>query len=199
MRHRLPLLLAAAAIIVVLAVSSWRYLRSPAPGAVAEATQPMHVERGAPAYQRGPSARRAGGDLPTGVVATPQQAQASIARRRAMQEQLGREADAARAAAAAAFAGERVDSQWARSKQAELEAIASAPAIAASGASPISFEAQCRRTLCKLDAQFATSAQADDWSLVFTTSLGNAMPSSTVTRTPVADGSTQIEIYGKAR
>lgn len=97
------------------------------------------------------------------------------------------------------FASEQIDPGWAPQKTAELNGLANDPGFEAAGAQPQSLSIDCRSSMCRIDGQFETSGKAEDWILMYMASLGSAMPNSIVSRSRNADGSTRVEIYGRAR
>lgn len=97
------------------------------------------------------------------------------------------------------FASEQVDPAWAPQKEAELTDIAARPAFEAANAQPQSMSVSCRSSMCRLDGQFETSGKAEDWLLIYMSSVGGAMPHSMVSRRVNPDGTTRVEIYGRAR
>lgn len=122
-----------------------------------------------------------------------------VAARQAMREEHAARMAELRERSAARYAGERVDAEWAPVKEVELSAIADRKDFAAAGAKPISLEIDCRSTMCRLDGQFSSRGQAEDWVMMYTASVGEAMPNSVVSRSRNPDGSTRVEIYGRAR
>lgn len=97
------------------------------------------------------------------------------------------------------FAAEQMDPAWAPQKEAELSTIASQPGFATAGVKPTSLSMDCKSSMCRIDGQFASNGEAEDWILIYMSSVGSAMPNSVVSRTQNPDGSTRVEIYGRAR
>ena len=106
---------------------------------------------------------------------------------------------AARDAAILAFRNERVDAAWAGVHESRLSGIAGAEAIAGTGIQPRDSDISCKARTCRIQADFASRSEAEDWALMFMSSVGDTLPSSVVTTTPNFDGSTTVEIYGTAR
>lgn len=138
-------------------------------------------------------------DAPMNASEMQQQVKQSIERRARLRDQLVRESAAAKQKAVATFSSERVDPTWASGKEAELTGIARSSAIAEAKAAPKTFDIDCKSTMCLLNGSFATNGEAEDWTLLYMSSVGSALPNSVVSRTQNPDGTTSVEIYGKAR
>lgn len=163
----------------------------------------------APAATQGPaeaapaattSGTRAGG---TGsgarAIDTRTRLQETVARRQqSRQDQIKRSAEQ-REKAIDAFQREKVDPAWASKKEGELNKIAAQPVFETAGAVPKEMRVDCKSSMCRLDGSFATNGQAEDWVLLYMSSVGSAMPNSLVTRKANPDGTTSVEIYGRAR
>lgn len=100
---------------------------------------------------------------------------------------------------AARFAKEPVDPTWAAAKESELVEIANREAFGQADARPTSLSMDCRTSMCRLQGEFGTQGQAEDWIMMYMASVGGAMPHSVVSRTQNPDGSARVEIYGSAR
>lgn len=99
-----------------------------------------------------------------------------------------------RDAAIARYSKESVDHAWAfaqRRRLAEAERELSGAGVE----SPGDMVSDCRRTICKTIATFATPSAADQWQLLFMATLGGAAKRSVVSRSHDAQGVTIIEIY----
>lgn len=97
------------------------------------------------------------------------------------------------------YASEQVDPAWAPQKETQLNGIAAQPAFEAANAQPQSMSVSCRSSMCRIDGQFESSGKAEDWLLMYMSSVGTAMPHSVVSRHLNPDGTTRVEIYGRAR
>jgi hypothetical protein len=136
---------------------------------------------------------------PSSIVDRRARLQEAVARRQdARQAQIKRSAEQ-RKKAAEAFQREPVDPSWAPKKEVELNSIAAQPAFETAGAVPKDMRVDCKSSMCRLDGSFATNGQAEDWVLLYMSSVGSALPNAVVTRTPNPDGTTSVEIYGRAR
>lgn len=159
-----------------------------APATAAETVQPA-VTRGSPP----PRARVA-----RGATTEAQLAEHLERRTKGREEQIARTA-AMKRQSAERFAAEQVDPAWAPQKEAELTGIANQPGFETAGVKPTSMDMDCKSSMCKIDGQFASNGEAEDWLLIYMSSVGSAMPKSVVSRTRNPDGSTRVEIYGRAR
>jgi|SRR5690554_3517081 len=121
------------------------------------------------------------------------------ARRAAMRQEQAERTRALREQSAQRFASEQVDPAWAPQKESELTAVASQPGFEVANAQPASLSVDCRSSMCRIDGQFESNGKAEDWILIYMSSVGSAMPNSVVSRSRNPDGSMRVEIYGRAR
>lgn len=140
---------------------------------------------------------RGGGPRPGASGA--ERVQAVTARREEMRARHAQQTEEMRQRAEKTFEGERVDPQWAPGKQRELDAITEQPAFETIGVTPSRLDVQCRSSMCRIEGDFASAGQADDWVLVYMSSVGSTMPHSIVSRVANPDGSTSVRIYGRGR
>ena len=194
MKKTAPLILVAA-VAAAIVVGTLLVRKSGVPADVVAA--PAATDEAAEA----PAARRPGATPP--VRQSPAQARARVEqsaerRKKARDEQIRKTAELNRQAAET-FRTEQVDPAWAPQKETELTDIAAIPAFETAGAVPTSMDIKCKSSMCRLESSFQTSGQAEDWILLYMSSVGSAMPNSLVSRTANPDGSTRVEIYGRAR
>jgi hypothetical protein len=150
------------------------------------------------APQASVSSRNAGSG-PSSIVDRRARLQEAVARRQEAREaQIKRSADQ-RKKAVEAFQREPVDPVWAPKKEVELNSVGAQPAFETAGAVPKDMRVDCKSSMCRLDGSFATTGQAEDWVLLYMSSVGSSLPNAVVTRTPNPDGTTRVEIYGRAR
>lgn len=97
------------------------------------------------------------------------------------------------------YASEQVDPAWAPQKERELKDVASQPGFEVAGAQPRSLSIDCRTSMCRINGEFESNGKAEDWILVYMSSVGSSMPNSVVSRKRNPDGSMGVEIYGRAR
>lgn len=125
--------------------------------------------------------------------------EAHTERRREMREEYFAKTSAMRDRFAGRFASEQVDPAWAPQKEGELSTIAREPAFDKAQARPTKLDIGCRSSVCRIDGQFESRGSAEDWILMYMSSVGDAMPNSVVSRNRNPDGSIHVEIYGRAR
>ncbi|MGY1457512.1 MULTISPECIES: hypothetical protein [unclassified Luteimonas] len=97
------------------------------------------------------------------------------------------------------YASEQVDPAWAPQKESELKDVANQPGFEVAGAQPRSLSIDCRSSMCRINGEFESNGKAEDWILVYMSSVGSSMPNSVVSRKRNPDGSMGVEIYGRAR
>jgi len=124
---------------------------------------------------------------------------ALTAKRRQSAEAMVKQNQAARDAAILAFRNERVDAAWAGAHESRLSGIAASDAIAGTRIQPRDSDISCKARTCLIQANFASRSEAEDWALLFMSSVGDALPTSVVTTNQNPDGSGRVEIYGTAR
>lgn len=191
--------------VVVLAVlASTIFLRGrggPGPGEATEGTAgaPQPEASAAPGTSSSrPRAAVANSGIPAAAGA-PAMLQEQMERRARMREEQGVRTRALRDQSAKRYDNEAVDPAWASAKESELLAFADQPEFDEVDARPASLSIDCRSSICKLDAQFENRTQAEKWIMMYTSSAGGAMPSAITSRNQNPDGSTHVEIYGRAR
>jgi hypothetical protein len=98
-----------------------------------------------------------------------------------------------------AFNGETIDQAWAANARSELSQFATSQQIHDLHAEPLSMDVDCRRTVCRIGADFATRAAANDWATLYLTSVGARMPNASLQTSDNADGTAHLEVYGSVR
>ena len=195
---RTPLIVAAAVAVAVIAGTF--IMRGSADRAAVAATEVEAMPAASDAPSRGPAA--AAPVTGTGAGGTPADSKGvanHIERREALRAEQQARTRALRQQSEQRFASEQVDPAWAPQKETELNDIATGPAFQTADAQPQSMSVSCRSSMCRLDGQFETSGKAEDWLLMYMSSVGGAMPHSVVSRSVNPDGTTRVEIYGRAR
>lgn len=192
-----PLLLALVLIAALVAITLWA--RKPDPAvqqADASATQASADDNdtaaGLPSAPARPSAGMSAAEVTETLKRNTER------RNRLRDEQVTRTA-AARQTAISTYRSEPVDPAWAPQQERKLDEIATSPAIAQTKIAPRELSVDCKSTTCLINGKFANSGEAEDWLLMYMSSVGSTLPTSIVTRTQNPDGTTSIEIYGRAR
>lgn len=194
--NRIPLIAATA---VVVAVVAGTFILRGRDQAATDDTA-VATEAGAPAATASgpPVARasaRAGGDREDAARAVVDQ----VERRTMLREEHEARTLALREQSEQRYASEQVDPEWAPGKERELGDVASQPVFDAADAQPASLDIDCRSSMCRINGQFDTSSKAEDWILMYMSSVGGRMPNSVVSRHRNPDGTMAVEIYGRAR
>ena len=97
------------------------------------------------------------------------------------------------------YEDERVDAAWASRKQQALEQLSVSRQIEELKAQPTSITANCRASICMIDAEFPSPRAAEDWFTLYTLNAGQEMSNASSNRTINPDGSVRLKIYGLAR
>jgi hypothetical protein len=94
---------------------------------------------------------------------------------------------------------EAIDANWAASKQQALEGLSVSPQIEQVKAQPLAMVANCRTTVCLIDADFPSRTAAEDWFTLYTLNAGGQMSQSSSRNSMNPDGTVHLQIYGLAR
>lgn len=97
------------------------------------------------------------------------------------------------------YAHEQVDARWAGTKEATMLEAGRSGQILELGAEPHALDIDCRTSMCRIRADFATQSSAEDWFTLFATTLGREMPKATFRYSRNEDGSARVLAYGLAR
>ena len=97
------------------------------------------------------------------------------------------------------YESERVDAAWASRKQQALERLSISPQIEQLNAQPLSIDAQCRTSVCLINADFPSRVAATDWHTLYTLNAGPEMSNASMRSTVNPDGSVHLQMYGLAR
>jgi hypothetical protein len=96
------------------------------------------------------------------------------------------------------YESEPIDSIWANATRQELVKYALSDQIRATHSEPSNLNIDCRRTTCRIVADFPNATAADDWSTLYLTSAGSRLPNASLQKSGNADGSVHLEIYALA-
>jgi hypothetical protein len=141
---------------------------------------------------------------PPPVVRSPEaDAAAATARinadREAARKSVGAIVEAGRKKLVTRYEGETLDSSWALAKQAELAGFGTSQQIEDIHAEPKNLAIDCRRTVCRINADFGNRSIAQDWAMLYLTGAGSRLANASLETIPNPDGSFRMEIYGLAR
>lgn len=189
--NRAPILIGAAVVVVLVVVTLWARRPSPVVETAAPDAAVAESVRVPDAAARG--ARHAVDGRPVVVADDPDRRAKARAENSARITKIREEAEAT-------YRAETVDAAWAPGKERELARISALEGVeAAQAVKPTSLDIDCRSTMCQVVATFANSGAAQDWMLMYTSSLGNAMPRVATTRVDNPDGTVSVRMYGKSR
>ena len=203
-KKKAPLLLALVVIVGLAAVTVWvRQSRIGVPTDDARAATDVVAAVSATGENaespQSHASRRANMDARMSGAEMQERVKATIARRARLRDESASKAEVSKQKAAAAYRAEKVDKAWAAQKETELEGVATSAALAQAKIVPRAFEVDCKTTVCRLNGTFSTLGEAEDWTLYYMSSVGNALPNTVVSKTQNPDGTTSVEIYGHAR
>lgn len=97
------------------------------------------------------------------------------------------------------YQSEPIDSVWASATRQELAKYSLSGQIRATNSEPANLSIDCRRTTCRIDADFPNATAADDWSTLYLTGAGSRLPKASLEKSGNADGSVHLTIYALAR
>lgn len=198
--NKLPLVAAAA---VVLAVVTATFLLRGKPGADdaarmdSEAPAPAATSVAAPPPSARSAAPGSGGAFERRQI--EEQMASQVEQRAKMREEHQARVTALREQSMQRYASEQVDPTWAPAKISELTKVANDSAFEVAEVQPDNLSVDCRSSMCRIDGQFADGNKAEDWILLYTASLGSALPNTVISRTRNPDGTMRVEIYGRGR
>ena len=121
------------------------------------------------------------------------------AERLALAEQAERRELATHEALATRFSTENVDAGWASAKESRMQVASASEQISSIHAEPQNLVIDCRSSLCKISGDFQSRGLAEDWLTLFSTDLGNEMPTASYRYLPNQDGSFHLVVYGLGR
>jgi hypothetical protein len=97
------------------------------------------------------------------------------------------------------YESETIDSAWANATRQELLKFSLSDQIRATQSEPSGLNIDCRRTTCRIEADFPSITAADDWSTLYLTDAGSRLPNASLQKSYNADGSVHLTIYALAR
>lgn len=189
--NKLPLILVAT-VVVAVGIGTLVVRRDAPDGGIANVA-PVPVVEPAVMPPSAPASVQRGGPRPTGG------AVGAIGRRDAVRGEYARRSRELRDRRVATFEGEQVDPAWAPQKEVELGKIVDIPAFETAGVEAKALRVSCKSTMCRIDGSFESNGKAQDWLLIYMSSVGGSLPNSVVSRTRNPDGTIGVQIYGRAR
>lgn len=103
------------------------------------------------------------------------------------------------AAMAGRFAAEKPDPAWANAHERDLVSLQDSDPMRDAGAKATNLQADCRSTMCRVQADFPDAGAAANWLQLYMGGVGDSLPVATAHQIVNPDGSVRVEIYGVAR
>lgn len=94
---------------------------------------------------------------------------------------------------------ETADPAWAGAQEIRMLEASTHKLIQDAGALPNNFQAACRASSCKIDADFPNRGLAEDFAVLFANAMGNEMPNMSFKHVPGPNGGSHLEAYGLRR
>lgn len=177
-------------VLTIVAVTWWKATSTPAAAGPAAIADSAPLQQPADAM---PGPRRSQA-LPVDDVAVDVEAM-----RRQQRSDADKVVAAGRSKLVGRYDGEGVDHAWATAKQSELMAFRTSQQIEAIGAQADNLAINCRTSVCRIDADFSSRSEAEDWTTLYLTGAGSRIPNASTRVVPNTDGTFHLEIYGLAR
>lgn len=118
--------------------------------------------------------------------------------RAAIEREFEQEASAAHEAIAARYSSEPVDAKWAANSESKLLSASKSAQISDMRADPVALVMDCKTSTCRVQADFDSMTQAQDWLTLFTLNLGEALPETSFKYTAIPGGGARATLYGVA-
>jgi len=199
-RSPLPWVLLVLVVAVIAGVTLYRQYRSPQ--ATANPSQTVGSNhRGVTAKSLSPEeiralARRSQG---TSSQATARNMGEMLEKRKRMAAATQERIQKRNAAMASRFAAEKPDPAWANAHEKDLVSLQDSDPMRDAGAKATSLQADCRSTMCRVQADFPDAGAAANWLQLYMGGVGDSLPVATAHQIVNPDGSVRVEIYGVAR
>lgn len=98
------------------------------------------------------------------------------------------------------FASQDVNPSWAAAKSREIQQLAASDDIKSAGAKPpVEMKVECRSSLCKVTAEFASNSDAQDWVEIFSLTSGKAFSGGATSVKTLPDGTAELTVITAAR
>lgn len=96
----------------------------------------------------------------------------------------------------AEFAADAPDAAGGAAAETRLEEAVVGSDMASTGLVPDDLAVDCRRTMCRVSADFTKAGDAEDWAMMYLSAAGGAISRARTVQVRQPDGSTQVIIYG---
>jgi hypothetical protein len=124
----------------------------------------------------------------------------------AKREELGRRrkevqvrVDRTQAAFASRHRSEAVDPAWSNAKEAELTRLATSDQIKQLGVDARDLNIDCRTSMCRITANFDSTAAGDDWIVLYMNNVAQQVPAASYKYIRNPDGTVTINVYAIGR
>jgi hypothetical protein len=107
--------------------------------------------------------------------------------------------DRTQATFASRYGSEPVDAAWATAKQAELTDLSVSQQIRELGVEPENMAVDCKSTMCRVTADFASTSAGDDWFTLYMANVGAKVPVASYKYIQNPDGTVTINLYALGR
>lgn len=94
---------------------------------------------------------------------------------------------------------ESVDARWAAVQEGALQRASTSRQIARTGANPANLDVDCKSSVCRVEADFASRGAAEDWVTLFLLGAGSELPRAVFEHSVNPDRTFHVEITGYAR
>lgn len=94
---------------------------------------------------------------------------------------------------------ETQDPAWAGPQEIRMLEASTHKLIQDAGAVPRNFEADCRASSCRINADFPNRGLAEDFAVLFANAMGSEMPNMSYKHVPGPNGTSHFEAYGLRR
>ncbi len=94
---------------------------------------------------------------------------------------------------------ETADPAWAGAQEIRMLEASTHKLIQDAGALPDNFQAACRASSCRIDADFPNRGLAEDFAVLFANAMGSEMPNMSFKHSPAPNGGSHLEAYGLRR
>jgi hypothetical protein len=199
-RSRLPWVLLVLVVAVIACVTLYRQFRSPP--TMANASQSVESnDRGVNARRLSPEEIRALASRSQGTSsqATARNMGEMLEKRKRMAAATQERIQKRNAAMAARFAAEKPDPAWANAHEKDLVSLQGSDPMRDAGAKATNLQADCRSTMCRVQADFPDAGAAANWLQLYMGGVGDSLPVATAHQIVNPDGSVRVEIYGMGR
>lgn len=193
---RLPWVLLAVVVALVAGVTLYRQMHSHASETGPVAPDSASATASSPVGQgRDPQAGR---QLRSAAL-TPEDMSRLIEKRKLMAAASQARIQQRNATMASSFAGEKPDLAWSVAHEKDLASLQDSGPMHDAGTKAENFRADCRSSMCRIQADFPNQTMAADWLQLYMSSVGDNLPVATAHQIRNPDGSVRVEIYGVGR